>query len=305
MTGVRRISGVRGRLAAPRKAARGASVRRVSVRRASVLGTSVLGASVLVLAGCASGAVSTEPADPAGARPGSSTVTIAAAADLKFALDEIVVLAEADHPSLQIQVTYGSSGTFLQQIQNGAPFDVYLSADQAYPQQLVEAGLAGAQDTFAYAIGRLVLWVPEGSELNPDEGLDILAEPAVARVSIANPQHAPYGEAAVAALQNADLYDQVSPKFVLGENVAQAAEFVQSGNADAGIVAKSLVLSEPLRDEGTWAELPLNSYPRLDQGGVILADAAHPEAARTFRQVMLSPAGTAILARYGFSLPES
>ncbi|HSP51619.1 MAG TPA: molybdate ABC transporter substrate-binding protein [Cryobacterium sp.] len=262
-----------------------------------------VGASILLLTGCASGAAPAAQPDSPDVRPGSVVVTVAAAADLKFALDDIAALAEKADPSLKVQITYGSSGTFLQQIQNGAPFDVFLSADLTYPQQLVDAGLADEKDLFPYGVGRLVLWVPEGSDLDPGEGLSILGKPEVRRVSIANPEHAPYGKAAVAALQNAGLYDEVAPKLVLGENVAQAAEFVQSGNADAGIVAKSLVLSDPLRQEGAWLELPLDSYPRLNQGGVILGDAAHTAGARTLRDVMLSDAGTEILARYGFSLP--
>jgi len=270
-------------------------------RRTIALAASV--AFVAVATGCAGAAPAMNAASPT-VPDGSAVVTIAAAADLKFALDEIVTLAEEEDSSLKIQVTYGSSGTFLQQIQNGAPFDVFLSADLSYPQLLVDAGLASEADLFPYAVGRLVLWVPEGSELNPEDGMGVLLEPTVRRVSIANPEHAPYGKAAVAALQDSGLYDEVAEKFVLGENVAQAAEFVQSGNADAGIVAKSLVLSDPLKNEGAWAELPVDSYPRLDQGGVILGDAAHPGGARAFRDVMLSDAGTAILSRYGFELPE-
>lgn len=252
-------------------------------------------ATLSAVAGCSDGARQTET---------SGVVRVAAASDLKFALDEVVELAEERHPGLAVSVTYGSSGTFLQQIENGAPFDLYLSADLAYPRQLVDAGLADEDDLFRYAVGRLVLWVPEDSPLDPDEGLGALEDDRVGKVSIANPEHAPYGVAAVAALRDAGVYDAVAPRLVLGENVAQAAEFVQSGNADAGIVAKSLVLSDPLRDVGAWVELPLDSYPRVDQGGVVLADAADPDAARTLRDVLLGEAGTDVLARYGFTLPE-
>jgi len=247
------------------------------------------------LTGCAGGAAPTAA---------SGVVRVAAASDLKFALDDVVELAEEQHPGLAVSVTYGSSGTFLQQIENGAPFDLYLSADLAYPRQLVDAGLADEDDLFRYAVGRLVLWVPEDSPLDPEGGLGVIADDRVGKVSIANPEHAPYGVAAVAALRDAGVYDAVAPHLVLGENVAQAADFVQSGNADAGIVAKSLVLSDPLREVGAWSELPLDSYPRVDQGGVVLAGATDPDAARTLRDVLLSGAGTDVLARYGFSLPE-
>lgn len=263
-------------------------------RRASAALLAVV-ATLSAVTGCSDGGRQAEA---------SGVVRVAAASDLKFALDEVVELAEEQHPGLAVSVTYGSSGTFLQQIENGAPFDLYLSADLAYPQQLVDAGLADEDDLFRYAVGRLVLWVPEDSPLDPDEGLAVLEDDRVGKVSIANPEHAPYGVAAVAALRDAGVYDAVAPRLVMGENVAQAAEFVQSGNADAGIVAKSLVLSDPLRDVGAWFELPLDSYPRVDQGGVVLAGAADPDAARTLRGVLLGGAGTDVLARYGFTLPE-
>ncbi len=231
------------------------------------------------------------------------TIRVVAASDLKFALDEVIAGLERKHPDVKVAVSYGSSGTFLQQIENGAPVDVYLSADLSYPRQLVDGGKATSSDLFPYAVGRLVLWVPEGSTLDPDKGLAVLTDPAVRKVAIGNPAHAPYGVAAVAALRKSGVYDQVSPKLVLGENIAQAAEFVQSGNADAGLVAKSLVLADTTRGVGTWYELPADLYPRLDQGGVVLTDtSAHPGG--LLRDAMLSQSGTAILARYGFILPR-
>jgi molybdate transport system substrate-binding protein len=232
-------------------------------------------------------------------------VRIAAASDLKFALDEIVALVDEVHPEIAVTTTYGSSGTFLSQILNGAPFDLYLSADLAYPRELVEQGLASEEDLFPYAVGRLVLWTGDAGRIDPDDGLGPLTAPEVRRVAIANPEHAPYGVAAIEALRSSGVLDEVEPKLVLGENVAQAAEFVQSGNADAGIVALSLVKSDPLQGVGSWAEVPLDAYPRLDQGGVVLESARDPEAARAVRDAMLGPEGTAILARYGFSLPDA
>jgi molybdate transport system substrate-binding protein len=239
----------------------------------------------------------------AGPGDGQATVRVAAAADLKFALDEVVELVESAHPGIVVDPVYGSSGTFLQQIENGAPFDLYLSADLSYPRALVESGKADEEDLFPYAVGRLVLWVPDRSPVDPEDGLGVLTDPRLRRVSIANPEHAPYGEAAVAAMTSEQVYDEVRPKLVLGENVAQAAEFVQSGNADAGIVALSLVLADPVREVGRWDVLPLQLYPRLDQGGVVLAGASDLDAARTVRDVLLSEAGAQILDRYGFSLP--
>ncbi|MGR2752911.1 molybdate ABC transporter substrate-binding protein [Agromyces arachidis] len=254
------------------------------------------------LVGCAS-PDGTEGGDSDGATP-TSQVRIAAASDLKFALDEVVELVEAAHPEIEVTTTYGSSGTFLSQLLNGAPFDLYLSADLAYPQELVEQGLAAEEDLFPYAVGRLVVWSADADLLDPDAGVAALADPQVRRVAIANPEHAPYGVAAVEALRSTGVLDEVGPKLVLGENVAQAAEFVQSGNADAGVVALSLVRSDALRDVGAWVEVPLDAYPRVDQGGVVLAGATDPEAARVVRDAMLGPDGTAVLARYGFSLPD-
>lgn len=259
-------------------------------------------ATAVMLAGCASSDAAPGAAGRGDAFP--RTVSIAAASDLKFALEEIVGLVERDDPGLSVTTTYGSSGTFLSQILNGAPFDLFLSADLAYPRELVAEGLATEDDLFPYAVGRLVLWTAEDARLDPAVGLAALADPDVRRVAIANPAHAPYGVAAVEALRSAGVFDAVESKLVLGENVAQAAEFVQSGNADAGIVALSLVKSDPLRDVGSWTEVPLDAYPRLDQGGVVLASARDPQAARLVRDAMLGPEGAAILSRYGFSLPD-
>lgn len=246
-------------------------------------------AVALLLTGCSAGA------------DGAATVRIAAASDLKPALDRLEPLLDG----IDLQITYGSSGTFLQQLVNGAPYDLYLSADLEYPRELAERGLADPGDVFPYAVGRLVLWTPEGSELDPAQGLALLARPEVRKVAIANPEHAPYGRAAVAAIKNAGVADAVMPKLVLGENVSQAADFVQSGGAAAGIVAKSLVLSDALRDQGRWIEVPLDLFPRLEQGGVVLGRARDVEAARQVREAMLSEQGRALLERFGFALPES
>lgn len=257
-----------------------------------------IGAAVALLGACGgTSGTSDDSSDE-----GSQVVTVAAAADLRYALDEVVELVEAGNPDLKVRITYGSSGQFLQQIEAGAPFDLYLSADLAFPQQLVTTGRADGSDLFSYAIGRLVLWVPDGSPLDPREGLGILSSAQVRRISIANPEHAPYGRAAVQALSTAGLLEEVRERFVLGENVAQAAEFVASGNADAGIVALSLVLSDPLRDIGRWWEIPETEFVRIDQGGVVLSDSP---GAQQVREVLVSPAGRAILDRYGFREPVS
>jgi molybdate transport system substrate-binding protein len=244
---------------------------------------------------------------PASSAPGptaGTVVRVAAASDLRFALEEVADLVASEHPDVELAVTYGSSGQFAQQIGNGAPFDLFLSADLAYPQHLVEEGLAEAGDVFSYGVGRLVLWAAEESPVDPGEGLAVLADPAVRTVAIANPEHAPYGRAAVEALRAEGVWDVVEPKLVLGENVSQAADFVRSGNADAGVVALSLALAPSAKDEGRWVEVPLELFSPLEQGGVVLAGAQDPAAARAVRDVLRGEEGRAALASHGFSLAD-
>lgn len=260
--------------------------------------------AALVGLGLLLGACSGASPEPGATAEGNGVVRIAAASDLQFALEEIVDLVAEQYPDLEVTTTYGSSGTFLQQIVNGAPFDVFLSADLEYPRDLVDRGLADEQDLFPYAIGRLVEWVPDADGLRPTGDLSTLTDPTIGTVAIANPEHAPYGVAAVQAMKHFDVYEDVQPKLVLGENVAQAAEFVLSGNADAGVVALSLVLAPGVADEGTWGHVPLDSFARLNQGGVVLAAAGDTEAARDVRDVILSAEGREILKRYGFSMPK-
>ena len=240
----------------------------------------------------------------AGAEDQARRVNVAAASDLKFALDELVEAFGRTAPGIAVTVTYGSSGTFFSQISNGAPFDMFLSADVDYPKRLAEAGLAAKDSVFPYAVGRIVLWVPATSRLPVERGLQVLASPDLRKIAIANPRHAPYGRAAEAALRTFGVYDAVKDRLVLGENIAQTAQFVQSGNADAGIIALSLALAPALAREGRYFEVPLESYPRLEQGGVILARASAPEAARRLRDFILSADGRATLKRYGFFLPS-
>jgi molybdate transport system substrate-binding protein len=156
--------------------------------------------------------------------------TIAAAADLQFALDDILGGFRRAHPSADIRVVYGSSGNFYTQIRGGAPFDLFLSANLDYPRRLAGDGLAVPESLFTYAVGRIVVWAPAGSPLDPARlGMRALEAPEVRHVAIANPEHAPYGRAAVAAMKSMGVYDRVSGKLVLGENVAQALQFVESG----------------------------------------------------------------------------
>jgi len=202
-----------------------------------------------------------------------------------------------------VKLTFGSSGNLATQIRNGAPFDVFFSADEEYPKQLIEAGLAGNDSLYRYAIGRLVLWVPGDSALDLARlGMQALLDPSVKKIAIANPEHAPYGRSAEAALRHFGIYDQVSSRLVLGENVSQAAQFVESGNAQAGLIALSHALAA-LKSKGRYWTVPLDAYPTLNQAAVVLSHSRQQAAAHKFLEFVRSPAATSILNDYGFSLP--
>jgi molybdate transport system substrate-binding protein len=259
---------------------------------------------LILWAGLAAGLLAAGCGNSSDAPARRGRVRVAAAADLNAALSDVIVRFGAAH-DVDVSVSYGSSGTFYAQLLNQAPFDLFLSADVAYPNQLAARGLTLPQSEFTYAIGRLVLWAPTGSPLDVErDGLRALTAASVAHVAIANPEHAPYGRAAVAAMQAAGVYEGVRPKLVLGENVAQALQFVQSGAADAGVVALSLALAPNMQQKGRRFEIPVAGYPRLEQGGAILKWAADVDAARALRGFLLSADGQAILKRYGFSLPD-
>lgn len=235
----------------------------------------------------------------------ATEITVAAAADLKFALDELVAEFHTNQPSIQVKVTYGSSGNFYAQLQNKAPFDLYFSADIEYPRKLAEAGLALNTNVFLYAVGRIVVWTPKSSPVDVERlGIQSLLVTSVKKIAVANPQHAPYGRAAVAAMKSLKVYDQATTNLVYGENIAQTAQFVQSGAADIGIIALSLAIAPQMRDSGYYWEIPLDAYPKMEQGGIILNSTKEPEAARAFRNFVLGEHGRGVLKRFGFFLPE-
>jgi molybdate transport system substrate-binding protein len=230
-------------------------------------------------------------------------VRVAAAADMNAVMGDLIMRFGGSH-DVDVSVSYGSSGTFYAQLLNQAPFDMFLSADVAYPNQLAARGLTLPQSEFTYAIGRLALWAPASSPIDVEhDGLQVLTESSIAHIAVANPEYAPYGRAAVAALQAAGVYERVRPKLVFGENVAQTMQFVQSGAADVGLVGMSLALAPSVKGKGRLFEVPASSYPRLEQGGTILKWAADVDAARALRGFLLSADGQAILTRHGFSLP--
>ncbi len=227
---------------------------------------------------------------------------IAAAADLKFAMGELSETFEKQSRT-KADVTFGSSGNFFSQIQNGAPFDLFFSADMEYPRKLEAAGLAEPGTFYEYAVGRIVIWTPPDAKVDVSKhGWQALLDGSVAKIAIANPEHAPYGRAAVAALQNAGIYESVKAKLVFGENISQAAQFVQSGNAQAGIVAMSLAVSPAMRDGKRW-EIPADAHPALEQGVILLKDAKNKDAALAFLEFVKSAKGRVILVKYGFEVP--
>lgn len=229
---------------------------------------------------------------------------VAAAADLQFVFQEASsrFQKETGHA---VNLTFGSSGNFFSQIQNGAPFDMFFSADVDYPAKLDAAGLVEPGTLSRYATGRIALWVRKGSPIDISRGLQILADARVRKIAIANPEHAPYGRAAVAALQHEKLYDQVRDKLVQGENIAQAAQFVQSSNADIGILAHSLVSAPPLESEGKYYEIPTSFYPAIDQAVVILKSSKQKEIAREFLSFLKRPEIADFMRSNGLTVPES
>ena len=250
----------------------------------SILRSAVLASSLSVLVAAA-----------AVAQP----LRVAAASDLQAALPGIAAAFEKA-TGKTVALTFGSSGNFFTQLQNGAPFDVFLSADIDYPRQLERDGQAEKGSLSRYATGHIVLWIRNDSAIDLKRGLAVLADPGVHRVAIANPDHAPYGRAAVAALQHAGVYDRVKPKLVRGENISQAAQFVQSGNADAGLVALSLALAPALQASGRYAEIPETFYPPIEQAAAVVATSTQKAIARQFIEFLRQPESAHMLTAFGF-----
>ena len=227
--------------------------------------------------------------------------TVAAAADLQSAMQDVAAQFQKQ-TGKTVKVTYGSSGNFFQQIENGAPFDMFFSANLDYPKRLESAGLVENASYYGYARGKIVVWVPNDSKLDITAGLKALLDPKIGKIAVANPQHTPYGQAAVAAMQKEGVYDKVKDKFVLGENVSQTASFVVSGAADVGIVALSLALSPNMKDEGRYAEIPAADYPPIEQACVILSSSKNKDVAKQFLAFVKTAEVAEILKRYGFEV---
>jgi molybdate transport system substrate-binding protein len=230
----------------------------------------------------------------------AETLTVAAASDLKFAMGEIVADFNHAHPADTVQVIYGSSGKFQSQIRQGAPYDVFFSADIAFPQGLVDAGFA-ASPVRVYAIGRLVLWSAtlDASAMT----LDSLTDPQITRIAIANPKHAPYGKRAEEALRTAGLWEKVQSKLVFGENIAHTAQFVKTGNAQVGIIALALAVNPELAGRGGYWLVPDTLHEPLEQGFIITKRAQSNELARRFADYAADRFKTSVMAEHGFAVP--
>jgi molybdate transport system substrate-binding protein len=237
------------------------------------------------------------------ARAQAAELNIAAAADLTFAFKDVVAQYQKQTGNV-VKLSYGSSGNFFSQIENGAPFDLFFSADIGYPQKLEAAGLTVPGSIYEYATGKIVIWVPNASKIDLSRGLATLLDPSIRKIAIANPEHAPYGVAAVAAMRYAGIYDKVKDKLVLGENISQTAQFVESGNVDVGILALSLAVAPAMKEKGRYAEIPAADYPPIIQAGVILKSSPNKKLAIQFLKFMKEPATVAVMEKYGFSVPK-
>jgi molybdate transport system substrate-binding protein len=231
-------------------------------------------------------------------------LSIAAAADLRPALEQIAASFK-NSSGIDLRVSYGSSGNFYQQLKNGAPFDVFLSANTEYPKKLQSTGLVLAGSYYEFARGSIVLLVPAKSGLDLTQGLRALLNPAVKKIAIADPRHAPYGQAAVAALTAEGIYKDVSPRIVTGENISEALSFALSGAADAAIAAKSLALSPAGRAQTKFVAVPASEYPPIEQAMVVLQSSKNQSAAMKFESYMKGAQAKTILKQYGFEVPAS
>jgi molybdate transport system substrate-binding protein len=253
-----------------------------------------LAACVLMLS------ASVTPADAA-----DRTINVAAAADLSAALQEIAA-NYGKRTGVDVKLSFGASGALTQQIQNGAPFDVLFSADMDYPRQLIAGGQAESASLYRYAVGQLVLWVPKESPLDVEHNkMNALLDLSVKKIAIANPQHAPYGRAAVAALKHYDLYEKLAGKLVMGENVSQAAQFVESGNAQAGFVALAHAAAPSMQGKGKYWVVSVDSYPPLDQGVVLISHSPRASDAAAFLEYIKTAEVGELLRRYGFDVKKS
>jgi len=228
----------------------------------------------------------------------------AAAANLQSAMQDVAAEFQKETRK-EVKLIYGSSGNLFQRLQNGAPFDMFFSANLDYPKKLHAAGLTEPGSYYEYARGKVVVWVPKYSKLDLSSGLLALLNPSIKKIAVANPQYAPYGQAAVAAMRREGVYEKVKDKFVLGENISQTDSFVVSGSADVGIVALSLALSPNMKDKGRYVEIPAGDYPPIEQACVILGSSKNKETAKEFLSFIKTSGVTDTLRSFCFDVQSS
>ena len=236
-----------------------------------------------------------------GAVANATPLTVAVAPNVKYAFDDLAVEFKKES-GIEVQAVFASSGKVTSQVKSGAPFDVFVSADTEFPEALYKEGFAVTKPK-VYAYGVLVLWTTKDLDLS--KGLSLLTDAKVQKIAIANPKLAPYGRAAIQALENAKLNAAVESRLVYGESITQVAQFVDSGAADIGFVAKSLVIAPELAGKGKWMEVPKNSYEPIAQAVVVLKHGAETqsESARKFVDFLFTPKARTIFEKYGYVLP--
>lgn len=230
-------------------------------------------------------------------------ISVTAASDLQYAMKDIIAAFELKNPGDKVSAVYGSSGKAVSQIENGAPYDLFFSADISYPEKLRASG-AAISTPKPYAIGRIVVWVTKQSGLDIRKGINVLLDPKVKKIALANPEHAPYGKIGKEVMEHYRIYEKLQDKLVLGENIQQTAQFVESGAADAGLVAYSLALAPALAKVGNYFLVPAEAHKPIIQGYVLLKPAIGNGAAAKFEAFIASPTARVIFRKYGFSMPN-
>lgn len=230
-------------------------------------------------------------------------VTVAAAANLTYALDSLNAAFAVEHRGVEVKTVTGASGTLFAQMKGGAPYDVFLSADVDYPRALAEAKLADASSLVVFAKGRLVFWYPR-SQIQGSSLADVLASPDLKKIALANPQTAPYGRAAKQVLERLGVWKADSPRWVYGENISQTAQFVESGNADAGFVALALLRSPKFKGTVQHIDIPDDWHEPLDHAGVITSHGKDNPDARAFLTFLRGSAARKVWVQFGYSVPD-
>ncbi|HEY0759201.1 MAG TPA: molybdate ABC transporter substrate-binding protein [Acidisarcina sp.] len=259
-------------------------------------------ARLLALCGLLLALTSGRSASAADPLPPAAPLRIAAAADLQPVLPSVIAQFQQLHPAAEVTASYQSSATLTTQIQSGAPFDLFLAADLSFPQRVIAAGLADSSQPVPYARGTLVLWARKDSRLQP-LSIAALRDPSLKSVAIANPEHAPYGRAAKTALDSLQLAGMLQGKLVIAENIAQTAQFVDSGNAELGLISLTSAVTERLTADGAYIEVPPSAYPAIEQGAVVIKGRPSQRLAHDFLDFLLSPAIQQQLIKKGLRPP--